>query len=484
MSTVRVRIAPSPTGDPHVGTAYVALFNYAFARHHGGSFVLRIEDTDQNRSSPSSERAILAGLRWLGLQWDEGPDVGGPKGPYRQSERAEIYRSHAQRLLNSGHAYRCFCTAERLAQLRAEQRAAKGSLGYDGRCRQLSEEAAGRRATSGEPHVIRLKMPSDGESVVADGLRGEITLPNERSDDQVLLKSDGLPTYHLANVVDDHLMEISHVIRAEEWIPSAPKHLRLYGAFDWTPPALIHLPLLRNNDANKSKISKRRNPVSLDYYRDAGIVPRAMVNFLALMGWSFGDDREKFSLSEMVERFDLTPQTISLTGPVFDLEKLSWLNAQYLREMDDEQWVDALLAWRLDRAFLRRLVPLVRERMRRFDEFIPLTEYFFSGDLDYTAVAAQIVPKKRTPAETAKMLEQLVERLDLEREWQADRLEGIFREFCEQNSWKTKEVFMAARLAITGRKASPPLFDTICLVGRELSRRRLRQAIQFVRRLA
>ncbi|MCC6748821.1 MAG: glutamate--tRNA ligase [Deltaproteobacteria bacterium] len=478
---VRVRIAPSPTGDPHVGTAYVALFNYAFARRHGGQFILRIEDTDRARSTRESEEAILRSLAWLGLAWDEGPDVGGPCGPYRQSERAAIYQEHAARLVEREAAYRCFCTEARLEQMRAEQRAAKlASAGYDGACRAISREESDRRARAGEAHVVRLRMPKEGETVVPDRLRGEVRIPNERSDDQVLLKSDGLPTYHLANVVDDHLMGITHVIRAEEWIPSTPKHLRLYEAFGWEPPVFCHLPLLRNNDKNKSKISKRKNPVSLDYYRDSGILPKAMLNFLALMGWSFGEDREKFSLGEMIERFDIAPGSISLSGPVFDLEKLSWLNSLYLHELTDEQLVDELVAWRLNREFLVKLARLARERVRRLDEFVPLTEFFFSGDLDYAPVA-DLCPKNRTPAETAKLLDQLAEELDAFRVWAPEPLEPFFRAFCEKTGWSTKELFMVVRLVVTGRKASPPLFDTLCLVGRERCRRRIRQAAEFLR---
>ena len=480
---VRVRIAPSPTGDPHVGTAYVALFNYAYARHHGGKFVLRIEDTDAARSSKSSEEAILRSLGWLGLSWDEGPDKGGPFGPYRQSERAGIYKEHVDMLLEGGHAYRCFCTPERLTELRKEQRAAKKDPGYDGRCKALSPEESSARVEAGEAHVVRLKMNRLGETVLRDGLRGEVVLPNTMSDDQVLLKSDGLPTYHLANVVDDHLMQISHVIRAEEWISSAPKHLRLYEAFGWEPPVFLHLPLLRNKDKNRSKISKRRNPVSLEYYQEAGIFPEAMCNFLALMGWSFGDDQEKFSLSEMVERFDLVPGSVSLSGPVFDLEKLNWLNGEYLHELSDEQLVDRLLEWQLDREYLLKLMPLCRERIRRLDEFVPLTEYFFSGDLDYTGIKETLVPKKRTPSETAKMLTKLVERLDADRDWVPEQMEQTFRDFTEEMGWKTREVFMTVRLVVTGRKASPPLFDTMVVQGRERSRRRIRSAIAYLKTL-
>ncbi len=480
---VRVRIAPSPTGDPHVGTAYVALFNFAYARHHGGKFILRIEDTDQARSTKESEDAIMRSLRWLGLEWDEGPDVGGERGPYRQSERAAIYAEHAQLLIDRGHAYRCFCTQERLTELRTQQRLAKASfMGYDGACREMDPEEAARRAAAGEPHVVRLKMDRGGTTVLRDGIRGNVEIRNDQSDDQVLLKTDGLPTYHLANVVDDHLMAVSHVIRAEEWISSAPKHIRLYEAFGWEQPVFMHLPLLRNKDKNKSKISKRRNPVSLEFYREAGFLPEAVLNFLALMGWSFGEDREKFTLDEMVERFDLSGDTMSLSGPVFDLDKMAWLNGRYIRELTDEQLLERLLSWQLGPEYLSRLMPLARERIQRLDDLVPLTSYFFSGDLDYEPVAAKLVPKKRTPKETTKMISKLLDRLDAQRQWTPEALEPLFREFCEQMEWKPKEVFSVARLAVTGRTAAPGLFDTMAVVGRERCRWRLRQAMAFIKR--
>jgi len=304
--SVRVRIAPSPTGDPHVGTAYIALFNYAFARKHGGQFVLRVEDTDQERSSRSSEVAIFEALRWLGLQWDEGPDVGGPFGPYRQSERTSIYREHADVLLAKGAVYRCFC-----------QRA-RGAGTYDRRCRGLSAEEAKRRADAGEPHVLRLMVPLDGETIVHDGLRGDVSFRNETIDDQILLKSDGFPTYHLANVVDDRLMGITHVIRGEEWLISTPKHVLLYDAFGWKPPEFHHLGLLRNED--RSKLSKRKNPVSVFHYRDLGYMPETFLNFLGTLGFSMGEDRERFTLQEMIDAFEWGK--VKVGGPVFDPRKL------------------------------------------------------------------------------------------------------------------------------------------------------------------
>ncbi|MEO6952599.1 MAG: glutamate--tRNA ligase [Polyangia bacterium] len=477
MSTpVRVRIAPSPTGDPHVGTAYIALFNYVFAKKHGGQFVLRIEDTDRTRSTKESEDAILRALSWVGLPWDEGPDIGGPYGPYRQSERSAIYAEHAQILVDNGAAYPCFCSEERLGALRAAQRAEKKPPGYDGLCRRLPRDEARRRVDAKETHVVRLAMPKEGETVIEDGLRGKVTFENIQVDDQVLLKSDGFPTYHLANVVDDHLMKISHVVRAEEWISSTPKHLALYAAFGWEPPKFFHMPLLRN--ADKSKISKRKNPVSLDYYRDAGFLPEALVNFLGLLGFSIGDNREKFTLDEMIAAFDWSK--VSAGGPVFDLEKLSWLNGIYIRDLSPEGLIQRIRSWRLSDEMLRRLVPLVHERIRRLDDFIPAIEYFLAGDLDYTHVLSDLVPKTRDAAATAEALSGLVEELDLARGYSVAVIEPLVRAYTEKLGWKTKELFMALRVAITGRTAAPPLFDTMEVLGKELVRRRLRAAAQLL----
>jgi glutamyl-tRNA synthetase len=476
---VRVRIAPSPTGDPHVGTAYIALFNYAFARREGGAFILRIEDTDQARSRPGSEQMIYDALRWVGLSWDEGPDVGGPYGPYRQSERGAIYAEHAALLVDRGEAYRCFCTAARLAEVRATQLAEKRSvLGYDRHCRGVDPADAARRAAAGEPHVVRLAAPASGAVVVHDRLRGDVSIDATQVDDQVLLKSDGMPTYHLANVVDDHLMAISHVIRAEEWISSTPKHVLLYRAFGWDPPQFIHMPLLRNLD--RSKISKRKNPVSINYYRDAGILPQALRNFLALMGWSFGDDREKFTLDEMVAAFSW--DKVSLGGPVFNLDKLTWLNEKYIHELSHDELADAVLGWRLSRDHLIEILKLVRERIKRLDELVPATEYFFSGDLDYASVIAEMTVPSADGAAVGAALAQLVERIDQLGDWDATQLEDQGRAWCAELGWKPKHGFMLLRLAVTGRKASPPLFDTMVVLGKELTRRRLRLAAEAVAR--
>jgi glutamyl-tRNA synthetase len=476
--SVRVRIAPSPTGDPHVGTAYIALFNYVFAKKHGGQFVLRIEDTDRARSTPDSEAAILRALRWVGLGWDEGPDIGGPCGPYRQSERSEIYRREVSKLVESGAAYRCFCTAERLEQMRA---AAKGKsfVGYDGLCRGIDGAESDRRAAAGEAHVIRLAMPKTGETLFTDRLRGEVRFDNTQIDDQILLKSDGFPTYHLANVVDDHQMGITHVIRAEEWLSSTPKHVELYKAFGWQAPEWIHMPLLRN--ADKSKISKRKNPVSLDYYRAAGFLPEALLNYLGTMGWSIAGDREHFTLAEMIEAF--TFDRMSLGGPVFDLVKLSAMNADYLRALDDAGIVARLREWRLGDDYLRQLVPLVRQRVQRLDEFVPMTEFFFSGDLDYTAVAKDLVPKNHTAKDVAEALLGFVEALDVQRDFSHAALEAATRAYAEKVAWDAKALFMVVRMGATARKATPPLFETLAVLGRDLVRRRLRLCGEFLKRV-
>lgn len=472
---VRVRIAPSPTGDPHVGTAYIALFNYVFAKKNQGQFLLRIEDTDQTRSTQASEDAILRALRWVGLTWDEGPDVGGPVGPYRQSERTAIYQKHAQILLEKGEAYRCFCTSDRLEAMRKAQRAQNQMVGYDRFCRYLSKTEIEERLAKNLSYVVRLAMPTDGETSFTDQLRGIISIENNAIDDQILLKSDGFPTYHLANVVDDHLMKITHVIRAEEWIISTPKHIQLYKAFGWTPPVFVHMPLLRNPD--RSKISKRKNPVSLDYYRDAGFLPEALLNFLGLMGFSYGDNVEKFSIEQMIHAFDLSK--VSPGEPVFDLQKLRWLNALYLREMSTESLLSRFKNWKLSDSFLLNLLKLEQERIETLADFIPAISFFFAGDLEYQSVKELLIPKNRTAEETAKILVGLVDYLDENlKTWSHDSIEQACRAYAESVQWKTKELFMGIRISVTGKTAAPPLFDTMLSVGKDLCKRRLRLAAQ------
>jgi glutamyl-tRNA synthetase len=480
MTAIRTRIAPSPTGDPHVGTAYVALFNLALARKHGGQFVLRIEDTDRQRSHPASERMIFEALRWLGLTWEEGPDVGGPYAPYRQSERSEIYREHADVLMRKGAAYACFCTPERLAALREEQKARKAAvMGYDGLCRRLDPAEAARRRASGEPYVVRLAMPDAASMTVTDLLRGEVRFERPQMDDQVLLKTDGLPTYHLANVVDDHLMEISHVVRAEEWLSSLPKHVQLYRSFGWEMPVFCHLPLLRN--ADRSKISKRKNPVSLNHYRRAGYLPEAMINFLALMSYSMPDGREEFTLAEFTSAFEL--EQISLGGPVFDLEKLTWLNGRYLRRLSTEEMIGRLRGHLLSDEYLAQVIPLCRERVDTLEGFFDYAGFFFTGEIAYEPEALRaLVPKGRTAAEVSKALVRLLEEsIDPLLEWNAPALEATLKTFAEAQGWPPKDLYMTVRVAATGRTATPPLFETLAVLGKEVCRRRLKRAAEALR---
>lgn len=469
---VKVRIAPSPTGDPHVGTGYIALFNYAFARQHGGSFLLRIEDTDQTRSTPESEHAILDALRWLGLSWDEGPDVRGPNGPYRQSERLAIYREHAELLMQRGAAYRCTCTPERLAEVRKQQMAAKQNPGYDGHCRDRDPADVEAEISAGAPSVVRLRTPHSGTTRFVDALRGEIAIENAEVDDQVILKSDGFPTYHLANVVDDHLMEITHVIRGEEWITSTPKHVLLYDFFGWEKPVFAHLPLLRN--ADKSKVSKRKNPVSISYFREAGYFPDAMVNFLGMMAFTFEDGREIFSLADFVENFKL--ERISLGGPVFDLAKLLWLNGRYLREQrSDDELVGYFREQLFSDDFLRRLVPLIKDRVEKSEDLVSYGNYFFSGSVEVDP--ALLMMKKREKKEMLAIYEAMVERIDTLYDFSATHIDEALRAFCESHGTSPKELFMPIRFMVTGKKATPPLFETMEVLGRERCRTRMRAAI-------
>lgn len=470
----RVRIAPSPTGDPHVGTAYIGLFNYVFARKHGGKFVLRVEDTDQTRSTRSSELAIYDALRWTGLSWDEGPDVGGPFGPYRQSERTAIYREHAERLLREGAAYRCFCTPERLEAVRKEREArGDANRGYDGHCRALAPGEATRRAEAGEPHVLRLAVPREGETVVVDELRGELRFANDGIDDQVLLKSDGFPTYHLANVVDDHLMEITHVIRGEDWITSTPKHVLLYRAFGWEAPLFFHLSLLRNPD--KSKLSKRKNPVSIVHYRDLGYLPSTFLNFLGTLGFSMPGDVERFTVEEMVAAFDWS--RVGTGGPVFDVRKLDAWNGDDIRALTPEALLGRIEADVLTHERLLQIVTLAQQRLPRLDEFVPYAAFFFGGSVDLDAVIGGVRSKTRSRKDTIKIVKAVIEEIEKDpeaRAFTAAGLEAFCHRFAERHGLSNKELFTLLRIGATGRNATPPLFETLAVLGKDRVRLRLR----------
>ena len=472
--TVRTRIAPSPTGFPHVGTAYIALFNLCFAKQHGGEFILRIEDTDQLRSTPESEKMILDSLRWLGLNWSEGPDVGGPHAPYRQSERMDIYKQYALELVEKGRAFYCFATSEELDQMRAEQQARGETPRYDGRGLLLSPVEVERRLAAGEPHVIRMKVPTEGICTFNDMLRGEVEIPWAQVDMQILLKTDGLPTYHLANVVDDHLMQITHVIRGEEWIPSAPKHQLLYQYFGWEMPILCHMPLLRNPD--KSKLSKRKNPTSINYYKDIGVLPEALLNYLGRMGWSMPDEREKFTLAEMIEHFDI--QRVSLGGPIFDVEKLNWLNSQWIKALSPAELLDTLLAWKADRAKLEEIAAAIQPRINLMSEAVNWSAHYFNHFP--TLSKAQFESKKLSEEQVRQSLQFAIWRLESLFTWNNDTVSQTLMDLAAQMEIKLRDFMPAFFIAIAGSTASTPVMQTMVTIGPDLTFARLRHALEIV----
>jgi len=472
--TVRTRIAPSPTGFPHVGTAYIALFNLCFAKQHGGEFILRIEDTDQLRSTPESEKMILDSLRWLGLNWSEGPDIGGPHAPYRQSERMSIYKKYAEELVDKGHAFYCFATAQELDEMRAEQQARGESPRYDGRGLKLSKEEVARRLAAGEPHVIRMKVPTEGVCTFNDMLRGEVEIPWAQVDMQILLKTDGLPTYHLANVVDDHLMQITHVIRGEEWIPSAPKHQLLYKYFGWDMPVLCHMPLLRNPD--KSKLSKRKNPTSINYYKDIGVLPEALLNYLGRMGWSMPDESEKFTLAEMIKHFDIN--RVSLGGPIFDVEKLNWLNGQWIKALSPAELLDTLLAWKADRAKLEEIAAAIQPRINLLSEAVNWSAHYFNHFP--TLSKEQFESKKLTEEQVRQSLQFAIWRLESLFTWNNDTVSQTLMDLANQMGIKLRDFMPAFFIAIAGSTASTPVMQTMVTIGPDLTFARLRHALEIV----
>lgn len=476
MSGVRVRIAPSPTGDPHVGTAYMALFNLIFARHHGGSFILRIEDTDQTRSRPEYEKNIFDALKWCDIQWDEGPDVGGDFGPYRQSERTEIYRQYCQKLLDAGKAYKCFATPEELQEMREVARKMGTRIGYDRRYRNLSPEEIEKREKEGQSYVVRLKVPLTGTCEYKDAVKGVITCPWADVDDQILLKSDGFPTYHLANVVDDHLMQISHVIRGDEWISSTPKHIYLYEAFGFKKPTFMHLPLLLGADGKK--LSKRKNPTSIFYYRDSGYLKEAFVNFMTLMGYSMKDDQEIYSLDEIIKEFD--PSRIGLSGAFFDVKKLDWINQQYLiNTVSEEKLWDRIKEWGFNDAFMKRLMPLCHTRIKNFGDFMDLCHFFFINKIPH--VTKLLCPKSLTPESSAIILQGLIWSMEEQENWGREGVEKASRDIAEIFGVNHKNIVMKILFAsITGKHQGPPLFDSVDLLGKDRTRARLLEAIEFL----
>ncbi|OGY24020.1 MAG: glutamate--tRNA ligase [Candidatus Woykebacteria bacterium RBG_13_40_7b] len=471
---VRTRIAPSPTGEPHVGTAYAALFNFCLAKKERGKFILRIEDTDRSRLVISAEDKILKSLKWLKLTWDEGSDVGGSYGPYRQSERLEIYQKFADELLKQGKAYRCFHTFEELGLMREKQIKEKKPPMYDRSCRGLTLGQVEQRLKDKKSSVIRLKVPLDGETIFEDLLRGEISFKNENLDDQILLKSDGWPTYHLASVVDDHLMEITHVIRAEEWLSSTPKHVLLYKSFGWSLPIFVHLPLLRNPD--KTKISKRKNPISLEWYQNEGYLPEALLNFLALQGWSHPEGKEVFPISEMVDKFSL--DKIVTSGPIFNLEKLNWINGEYIRSLSDKDLASKLVEFsQLKKDEIVKLVPLAKTRIKRLTEFDPLFDFYLKEAVE---IPQDKLIRNLDSSQVEKILNTYVEKLKDLSAWKKETLDKIAREIVLDFNLPTPDLFMIIRVAVTGKEVTPPLFETLEVLGKIKVLQRLKEAMDLL----
>ncbi|HEV7249149.1 MAG TPA: glutamate--tRNA ligase [Shinella sp.] len=474
-SGVRVRIAPSPTGEPHVGTAYIALFNYLFAKKHNGTFILRIEDTDATRSTPEFEQKVLDALKWCGLEWSEGPDIGGPYGPYRQSDRKDMYRPYVDKIVANGHGFNCFCTPERLTEMREAQRASGKPPKYDGLCLHLSAEEVTKRVDAGEPHVVRMKIPTEGSCKFVDGVYGPVEIPWDAVDMQVLLKADGMPTYHMANVVDDHLMKITHVARGEEWLASVPKHILIYQYLGLEPPVFMHLSLMRNHD--KSKLSKRKNPTSISYYSALGYLPEALMNFLGLFFIQIAEGEELLTMDQLAEKFD--PENLSKAGAIFDIQKLDWLNGRWLREqLTEEEFTARVLTWAMENDRIRQGLKLSQSRISKLGELPDLTGFLLKSDLGLTPEAFAKV--KSTPEEILEVLNQVQPDLEKMPEWTVESIEAELRLSADRLGKKLKVVVAPLFVAVSGSSRSLPLFDSMAILGRSVVRQRLKVAAQVV----
>jgi len=458
MKNVRVRIAPSPTGVPHIGTTRTALFNFLFARHYQGKFILRIEDTDRERLNPESLPQILEILRFLGIVWDEGP--------YYQSERLPLYREFAKKLVDQKRAYYCFCTPERLDEMRRSQQKKGLPPKYDRRCLKLSNNEISKMISDGISHTIRLKIPDKGESSWSDLVHGKITFKNKDLDDHILLKSDGWPTYHLAVVIDDYLMKITHVLRGDEWISSTPKHLILYQALGWDPPEFVHLPIVLGPD--KKKLSKRHGAKSVLEYRDDGYLKEALINFMALLGWSPKTDQEIFTLEDLIKIFDI--KGINPTSPIFNLEKLQWFNGQWIKRLsgrDLRQRLESFIPEDWDGKTVEKLLPLAKERMKTLKDFSRLSDYIFAKK-----IKVSLQPKE------AKILKNFLVEIKLVKIWKAEKLREIGENFAKKTGLEHKELFMLLRKAISGKEVTLPLFESIEILGREEILKRIESTIQ------
>ena len=485
--SVRVRYAPSPTGEPHVGNIRTALFNWLFARHEGGAFIVRLEDTDRARYVQGAEQAIFESLAWLGLDYDEGPDPSNPsrdigdRGPYVQSRRVQTYQRYVAELVEGGHAYRCYCTPERLDAVRKDLQRRKLPPKYDRHCRDLPDAERQKLESEGLPAVVRFRTPLSGQTTFHDLVRGDITFENDTLDDFVLLKSDGFPVYHLANIVDDRLMGITHVMRGDEWLSSTPRHVLLYEAFGWEPPVFAHLPMILGPD--RAKLSKRHGDTSVLEFRDRGFLPEALFNFLGLLGWSLDDRTEIIDRDTFVQHFSL--DRVLANPAVFNREKLEWMNGVYIRSLADDELAKRAVPFLeregrpVDRDVLRRVVPLIRERIKLLTEAEDMAGFFFSeGELDY---GTEILLGKRFVDDrgaASNALETVLRRIRNIEAWDDEALEGAIRPLAEELALKTGELFGLIRVAVTGRTAAPPLFETMAVLGRERTLERLESALK------
>lgn len=474
MTRFRTRIAPSPTGDPHLGTAYIALFNYCFAKQKKGDFILRIEDTDSLRSSKKSEKEIIKTLRWLGLNWDEGPDIGGPYGPYRQSERISIYHKYVSKLINQSNAFYCFCSVKDLETMRNKQISLGESPRYDGRCLLLAAEEIKKRRKAKESHVVRLRVPETGNCIIPDLLRGDVEIPWNHIDMQILIKDDGMPTYFLANVIDDHLMQISHVLRGEEWLSSAPKSIILYTYLGWHPPKFCHLPLLRNLD--KSKLSKRHNPTSIMLYKNLGFIPEAILNYLGRMGWSMPNEKEKFSLSEMINLFDLS--RVSLGGPTFDIKKLQWLNKKWISELSVEELITRVKEWAFNPEYINKIAPLIQGRIHTFGDIASLANFFFSSEVK---LDPQIFNNKKiVNTKTRQLLQFILWELESLDSWEKNNIKNSIQKSADKLEIKISDAMPLIFASITGKSSSVSVLSGMEILGSTLTLFRLKNTLDFL----
>lgn len=488
---IRTRFAPSPTGRMHIGNARSALYPFLLARHLGGTFILRIEDTDQKRSTPEAEKELIEGLHWLGIHYDEGPDVGGPYGPYRQTERRAIYHEYAWKLVDSGHAFPCFCAPDRLEKVRQEQQKNKQNPRYDGTCRSIPPEEAKRRAAAGERHVIRFKMPKEGSITATDLLRGPITTANASLDDSVLLKSDGLPTYHLAAMVDDHLMEITHVIRGSEWLPSMPLHIHVIRAFGWEEPVFAHLSVFLK-PSGKGKLSKRDKDEAmkdghstfLGDMKDLGYIPEGVLNWIALMGWGVPED-DVMTLDQMIQRFNIDNLTPSPAAVNF--QKLDHFNATHIRLLTTPDLAGRIKPYflkenlKVDNDTLLKIVPLIRERLVTLDDCLAFAAFFFKDTVEPNP--SDLIAKGLDAGTCAQIAKKSYEILSSLPAISHAEAEPPMRAYVESSGYSPSQVFGILRVAVTGQKVSPPLFESMEIIGKKNVLERLKKAIELLEKM-